>query len=213
MKIVFAEIEKYIESHTSEEPELLRRLRRRTHLEVLYPRMISGPYQGRLLSMIAQLIRPSNVLEVGTFTGYSCICLAEGLAPGGKITSLELIEEREDFINYWLEEAGIIDQVELIFGDAMDTIPGLSGEFDLVFLDANKASYLEYYQMVFPLLKPGGLILADNVLWGGKILSDQYTDKETEGIRRFNEFVSQDQRVNKILLPIRDGLYLIQKNL
>lgn len=212
MQIVFEDIEKYIESYSSEEPELLRKLRRRTHVEVLYPRMISGPYQGRLLAMISQLIRPEKILEVGTFTGYSCICLAEGLAPGGKIVSLELIREREDFIRKWLKEAGIEDQVELIFGDAYDTLPNLSGEFDLIFLDANKARYLDYYHLVFPLLKKGGLILADNVLWDGKILSDTYTDKETLGIRAFNDFVAQDERVSKVLLPIRDGLYLIRKN-
>lgn len=213
MKIVFEEIENYIESHSSEEPPLLKALRRQTHLEVLYPRMISGPYQGRLLSMVSQLLQPRNVLEIGTFTGYSCICLAEGLAPGGKITSLELILEREDFIRYWLDKAGISDQVELVFGNAYDTIPNLAGEYDLIFLDANKAAYLDYYQMVFPLLKPGGVILADNVLWDGKILYDQYQDKETNGIRAFNEFVAQDKRVSKVLLPIRDGLYLIRKNL
>ncbi|MEM6801385.1 MAG: O-methyltransferase [Bacteroidota bacterium] len=212
MKIVFEEIEKYIDSHSSPEPELLQKLRRKTHLEVLYPRMLSGPYQGRLLSLISQLLRPQNVLEIGTFTGYSCICLAEGLAPGGKITSLELIHEREDFIRYWLKKAEIEDQVELIFGNAHDTIPNLSGPFDLIFLDANKSSYLEYYHMCFPLLKAGGVILADNVLWDGKILDESISDKETDGIRAFNEFVAQDDRVSKILLPIRDGLYLIRKN-
>ncbi|MDW3650176.1 MAG: O-methyltransferase [Bacteroidia bacterium] len=212
MQIVFEDIEKYIESYSSEEPELLRKLRRRTHVEVLYPRMLSGPYQGRLLAMISHLLRPERILEIGTFTGYSCICLAEGLAAGGKIVSLELIREREDFIRKWLKEAGIEEQVELIFGDAYDTLPNLSGEFDLIFLDANKARYLDYYHLVFPLLKKGGLILADNVLWDGKILSDTYTDKETLGIRAFNDFVAQDERVSKVLLPIRDGLYLIRKN-
>ena len=201
----------YIESHTSEEPELLKRLNRKTHLEVLYPRMISGHYQGRFLSMISKMMRPESILEVGTFTGYSCICLAEGLAPNGKITSIELNHELEAFIRPWLEKAGIADRVDLRFGEAQEIIPQLAGPFDLAFIDADKGAYLDYYQMVLPKMSLGGLILADNTLWSGKVLEENSSSKETLGLQAFNDFVAADKTVEKVLLPVRDGLTIIRK--
>ena len=211
MEFISEALYQYIESHSDQEPELLQRLNRQTHLRILYPRMISGHHQGRLLSMISQIVRPKNILEVGTFTGYSCICLAEGLAPGGQITTIELNHELEAFIRPWLEEAGIADRVNLRFGRAQEIVASLDGPFDLVFIDADKGAYLDYYQMILPKLKVGGLILADNTLWSGKVLDDGATSKETLGVQAFNDFVAVDKRVEKVMLPVRDGLTIIRK--
>jgi len=201
----------YAEAISSPEPELLARLRRETHLKTLYPRMVSGPYQGRLLALISQMLRPQRILEIGTFTGYSCICLAEGLAANGQLITLEMDAELAYLIRPALKEAGIEHQVDLRFGRALELLPQLEGPFDLVFIDADKANYVTYYQEVLSKLSPNGVILADNVLWNGKVLNPQIMDKETEGLRKFNETVQQDDRVEQVLLPVRDGLMLIRK--
>jgi len=205
------EILAYAQSMSSEEPPLLRRLHRETHLKVLYPRMLSDHYQGRLLAMISQLIGPRRILEIGTFTGYSCICLSEGLQKKGEIHSIEMNAELEFIIRPFLKEAGIEDAVHLHFGKALEVLPDLQGPFDMVFIDADKANYLAYYKLIFDWVPSGGLIMGDNVLWDGKVIDPAVQDKETEGIREFNEFVSRDTRVDKVLLPIRDGLFLLRK--
>jgi len=205
------EILQYAENLTSNEPPILYQLRRETHLKTLYPRMVSGPYQGRLLAMIAQLIQPSSILEIGTYTGYSCICMSEGLRDGGVITSIEMDAELSHLIFPALEKAQIKDRVKIHFGKALDILPTLNDTFDMVFIDADKQNYVSYYQIVLPRVKAGGIILADNVLWHGKVLDEVYQDKESKGLREFNEFVAADEQVEQILLPIRDGLMMIRK--
>jgi len=204
-------INQYVESKTAKEPEVLAELSRETHLKVLYPRMLSGHLQGRFLSFFSRILRPKRVLEIGTYTGYSCICLAEGLQKGGKIVTIDINPELEDIIVPYLTKAGIREQVELKFGNAMDIVPQIEEELDLVFIDADKHNYLSYYKMVVPKLRKGGFILADNVLWSGKVADEKYQDKETQGIRMFNDFVSKDKRVEQMLLPLRDGIMIIQK--
>ncbi|MEO0898207.1 MAG: O-methyltransferase [Bacteroidota bacterium] len=201
----------YALSMTEDEPALLQRLHRDTHQKVLYPRMLSDHYQGRLLALLSKLIRPKRILEIGTFTGYSCICLAEGLAEGGEIHTLEMNSELGFIIFPYLEEAGIADQVHVHFGKALDTLPTIKGEFNMVFIDADKGNYLNYYKMIIDQVPSGGLILGDNVWWDGKVLSEAFHDKESVGIREFNAFVRKDERVEKVFLPIRDGLFLLRK--
>ncbi|MEM9897226.1 MAG: O-methyltransferase [Bacteroidota bacterium] len=201
----------YVDQISSPEPELLRRLHRETHLKVLYPRMISGHLQGRFLSLLTHLIRPRRVLEIGTFTGYAAICIGEGLPQNGELHTLEMNAELDFIIQPFLKEAGLSDRVTVHYGKAKDTLQKLNGPFDMVFIDADKANYLDYYHMVFDWLPSGGLILADNVLWDGKVIDDHAQDKETKGIKAFNDFVRKDDRVEKVLLPLRDGLFLIRK--
>lgn len=201
----------YAQAISTEEPPLLQALYRTTHLKTLYPRMASGAYQGRLLSMISRLIRPKHILEIGTFTGYGCICLAEGLDQQGHLTTIEMNPELDFIIDPFLHKAGIRDQVTVLYGKALDLLPELAGPFDLVFIDADKANYLPYYQLIWDKVPVGGLILADNVWWDGKVLDPTEADKETSGIRSFNEYVKQDKRVDQLFLPIRDGLFLLQK--
>jgi len=205
------QIIEYSEHMTSAEPEWLYQLRRETHLKTLYPRMLSGPYQGRLLSLISHMKGPGHILEIGTFTGYSCICMAEGLAPNGKISTIELDPELAHIIEPALERAGIRDKVDVYFGKALEILPKIKGTFDMVFIDADKQNYVTYYDQILPRVEANGIILADNVLWYGKVMSEEYQDKETVGLRNFNDFVSQDERVEKVLLPVRDGLMVIRK--
>jgi predicted O-methyltransferase YrrM len=213
MNLISSEIEAYMAAHSSPEPEYLARLRRETYLKVLYPRMLSGHLQGRLLAMISRILQPRLILEVGTFTGYACICLAEGLSPDGKIITLEKDPELEIYIRQGLLDAGISDRVELRFGDAASLLPDLPGPFDLVFLDADKQNYPLYYDLLIPRLKPGGMILADNVLWGGLVADETQSSKEIDGIRQFNARVAEDQRVEKLMLPMRDGILMIRKKI
>ncbi|MEM7510555.1 MAG: O-methyltransferase [Bacteroidota bacterium] len=205
-------IRSYVENISSQEPPLLAELNRETHLKVLYPRMLSGPYQGRLLSFISHMIQPKAILEIGTFTGYSTICMAEGLAEGGRITTIERNQELESIIRKWLKKTENTEKVDLLFGPAKEVIPTVQGPFDLVFIDADKHNYLDYYDMVFPMVRKGGFIMADNVLWDGKVADPNISDKETDGIRRFNEFVAQDERVDVLMLPVRDGIMLVRKH-
>lgn len=211
MEATQKEILHYSEKMSSPEPLLLQELHRQTHLKVLYPRMLSDHYQGRLLSMLSKLHSPKRILEIGTFTGYSCICLSEGLADGGEIHSLEMNAELGFIIRPFLQKAGIADQVHLHFGEALDSLKKLRGPFDMVFIDADKANYLNYYHIIFDWVPSGGLILADNVLWDGKVIGNQHQDKETRGIREFNDFIKNDTRVENFFLPIRDGLFILRK--
>ena len=192
---------------------MLKRLDRETNLKALYPKMISGHLQGRLLSMFSHMIQPSRILEIGTFTGYSAICLAEGLAKEGRIITIDKNHELKDMVEHYLTEADIQHQVEFIVGDAMKVIPELEGNFDLIYLDADKANYSVYYDLIIDRLNPGGYILADNVLWYGKVLSEnsENLDRETIAIKEFNEKVQQDPRVENVLVPIRDGIMILRK--
>lgn len=204
-------IQAYAEQHTDPEPTILADLNRETYLKVLYPRMLSGHLQGRFLSMMAKVIRPKRILEIGTYTGYSGICLSEGLLENGKITTLEIDPELEDMIRDYFERAGASHLLDLHIGNAVELIPTLEGEFDLVFIDADKQNYIRYYEMVLPKMRSGGVIFADNVLWSGQVVDPNVQDKETNGLREFANFVSSDSRVERILLPIRDGIMMIMK--
>jgi caffeoyl-CoA O-methyltransferase len=206
------EIFKYAEEHSSEEPTILKELNRETHVKMVYPRMLSGHMQGRLLSMISHMIHPEHILEIGTFTGYSAICLAEGLQENGTLYCIEINPEFETIIRKYIEKSGHKNQINLMIGDALKLIPEMNQTFDLVFIDADKEQYLEYYKLVIDKVKQGGFIIADNVLWDGKVIKEtKGIDKETNGIKEFNDFIMQDEKVAKFLLPFRDGLQIIRK--
>lgn len=204
-------LERYLEKHSSAEDPVLAELNRHTHLKEVHPRMLSGRVLGAFLTLFSQLLSPSRILEVGTYTGYSAICLAKGLKSGGKLTTLELNDELRQTALTFFEKAGVAKSIELLNGDAIKIIPNLPGPFDLVFIDANKESYSAYYEEILPKVTKGGYILADNVLWGGKVLGDHKKDNSTSSIQRFNELVTRDPRVENMLLPIRDGLMVIKK--
>ena len=205
-------IEKYALAHTSVEMPVLARLSRATHLRTHVPQMLSGHLQGAFLQMISKMIRPASILEIGTFTGYSAICLAQGLQPGGKLITMDCNPEMEDFASPYFEEAGLKDKIEMIIGDATEIIEKLDGPFDLVFIDADKENYLEYFKMIFPKVSPGGYILADNTLWYGRVVHpNAENDRETAGIVRFNQYVQQLENVENILLPLRDGIMIVRK--
>jgi predicted O-methyltransferase YrrM len=220
-------LSEYIEQHSSQENEVLQQITRSTHLEVINPRMLSGHVQGRVLSMISKMIRPKRILELGTFTGYSALCLAEGLTEDGRLVTLEHNDEMESSIrrNFALSPLG--EKIELVIGDAKETLENFEfrikdlelgavsdrGEqFDLVFIDADKKEYCDYLDLVLPLVREGGWILADNTLWDGHIVDSAYDkDKQTIGLRAFNDKVAQDERLEKVILPLRDGLTIIRK--
>lgn len=205
-------IENYSEEHSSNHSAILNELYRETHLKVMHPRMLSGQQQGRFLSMLSHMIRPKAILEIGTYTGYSAICLAEGLSKEGKIHTLELDPELEKIANKYFKKAGVDKQIVQYFGDALEIIPSLDILFDLVFIDADKNNYANYYRLIFDKVRSGGYILVDNVLWSGKVIESlKKGDKDTLGIIEFNTLVQQDERVENVLLPIRDGLMLIRK--
>lgn len=206
------ELEDYILSHIDEEGEMLSRLDRETHLFHLRPRMCSGHLQGKLLKMFVRMIRPKNILELGTFTGYSALSLADGMTGDGELHTIEIDDELEDFIREHFENSPHADRLKLHVGDAREIIPQLDLTFDLVFIDANKRQYLEYYNLVFDYVTPGGFIIADNTLWDGKVVDyGKKLDAQTAGILEFNDFVARDKRVEKVILPLRDGLTLIHK--
>ncbi|MFA8301394.1 MAG: O-methyltransferase [Hyphomicrobiales bacterium] len=205
-------IEDYVEKHSSPESELLYELNRNTHLKVLNPRMISGHIQGKFLEMISHLSKPKRILEIGTYTGYSTICLASGLSDDGEIITIEVNEELESFASHYFEKAGISKKVKQLIGNAIDIIPKLSGKFDLVFLDADKENYCKYYELIKPLLNTGGTIIADNTLWSGKVIEEvSKNTKGTEGIKNFNDLVQNDPEVENVILSFRDGLTMIRK--
>ena len=207
------ELEDYILKHIDAEGEALYKLNRETHLYHLRPRMCSGHLQGRMLKMMVRMIRPQHILELGTFTGYSALCLAEGLADDScRLDTIEIDEKLEDFIRAHFDASPLAPRINLHIGDARDVLPTIEGDFDLVFIDANKREYCQYYEMVFDRVAPGGFIIADNTLWDGKVVDwGKKLDAQTEGILRFNDMIAADDRVEKVILPVRDGLTIIYK--
>lgn len=204
-------IEQYILDHTEKEDNLLYELYRETYKRVLHPRMLSGHLQGKILEMISKLLRPSSILEIGTYTGYSAICLARGLAEGGTLHTIEINDELEDFIQHYLDRSGLNDRTILHIGDAQEIIRNLAGPFGLIYIDADKRQYPGYLELCRQKLSPRGCILADNVLWDGKVVHPDINDPHTMGIYRFNEMVKNDPELEQVILPIRDGLMMIRK--
>lgn len=213
MEFLNPEILKYSESHTSPESALLQKINRETHADVLLPRMLSGHMQGRILSLFSKMIKPKRILEIGTYTGYSALCLAEGLPASGKLITIDVNEELEDRVRGYIKESQYCDQIEFKVGNALDIIPTLEAGFQLVFIDALKEEYKQYYDLVWDKLDKGGIIIADNVLWSGKVVSPEIKkiDKDTKALIEFNDLISKDKRVEKVLLPVRDGLLIIRK--
>jgi len=205
-------LEKYLSSHIDPEPEMLQQLNRDTQVNLLNGRMVSGHYQGRLMVMLCRMIRPKRVLELGTFTGYSALCFAEGMDPDAELHTIEHNDELEDIARKWFSQSEYGSRINLHIGDALELIPQMDGLFDLVFIDADKRQYLEYYEAVFPKVKSGGFILADNTLWNGKVLRKiAPNDAQSLAVSKFNDYIANDSRIEKILLPIRDGLTIIYK--
>jgi caffeoyl-CoA O-methyltransferase len=204
-------LEKYIQEHSTPEDPLLEDLYRQTHIRFVNPNMVSGNLQGRFLEMISKMIQPEIILEIGTFTGYSAICLAKGLKPGGRLITIDLNDEITAFAGSYFKKAGLSSVIEQITGNALDIIPEINLLFDLVFIDGDKREYTEYYKAVIGKVKPGGFIIADNVLWGGKALEKGTRDPQARGIVRFNEMISKESDNENIILPFRDGLMVIRK--
>lgn len=203
-------LEDYIEQHTTQMDAVLEELYRETHLRYMNPQMMSGPTQGKFLQLLCQSIKPKRILEIGTFTGFASICFARGLSNDGKLITIEANEEYEEIIHKYLEKAGVAQQVELILGDAQTVIPTLTDSFDLVYIDADKKSYPLYYELVKKKTHKGSIILADNVLWDGKVLDASTKDGDTQAIIAFNQRVQADPTVENVILPIRDGLMMIK---
>jgi len=211
MEFIAEELDNYVCAHTNEENDLLKRINRETHLEVLQPRMLSGHFQGRVLSMFSKMIQPERILEIGTYTGYSALCLAEGLKAGGKLITIDVNEELESRVRSYFESSEFNNQIDYRVGDAMKIIPQIEEQFDIVFIDADKLNYINYYELVFPKVKIGGYIIADNVLWSGKVADSSKNDKDTELLRAYNLMNHNDKRVENVLFPIRDGLMVARK--
>ena len=206
------QLDRYIEAHSDPEPDYLYRLYRATNIHTIHGHMASGHVQGRLLKMLVEMIRPKNILEVGTFSGYSALCMAEGLEDGGRVFTFEINDEMEDFTRPWIEGSAMADKIVFTIGDANVEAPKLGITFDMAFIDGDKRTYVETYEMVLPLLRHGGFIVADNTLWDGHVVDPAYDrDSQTIGIRRFNDHVAADGRVEKVIVPLRDGLTLIRK--
>ncbi len=212
MSDFFFNIEQYILDHSDKEDNVLQELNRETNLKILRPRMLSGHLQGKILEMISKMIQPEKILELGTYTGYSAICLAKGMKENGTLHTIEINDELEDFILKYFKKAGIENKAILHIGDAKSIIKKINEKFDLVFIDADKREYLIYYNTVFDYVNTGGFILVDNVLWSGKVIEMETPDDEyTKGIFDFNNFIKNDERIEKVILPLRDGLTLIRK--
>jgi len=212
MEFITKELSDYCENNTSAETDILAQLNRETYLKVVSPRMLSGHLQGRFLSFISKLQQPKLILEIGTYTGYSALCLAEGLAENGKLISIDVNEETSAFAKSFISKTEYTTKIDLVLADAKDYIPTIKESIDLVFIDADKKNYLNYYHLVIDKLNKGGLIIADNVLWSGKItMPESAMDIETLALHQFNQFVQQDNRVENMLLPIRDGLMVVRK--
>ena len=212
MNFIDQKLDDYVCNHTNKESELLYDLNRQTHLTVLNSRMLSGQFQGRFLSMLSRMIKPQNVLEIGTYTGYSALCFWEGLAQNGQITTIDINEELEEIVREFINKAGAQNQIKYLLGDAMKLIPEMDEMFDLIFIDADKENYCHYYDLVFDKVKIGGYILADNVLWSGKVVENhELVDNDTKTLMSYNRKIHEDPRVENILLPIRDGLMLARK--
>ena len=210
MHIVPHDIEKYIDAHTSAESAVLQQLNRKTQTDVLMPQMLSGKVQGQFLKFISQMVQPSRVLEIGTFTGYAAICLADGISADGKLFTIDINEELEDIVRTHVEKAGLQNKIVQIIGNAAQEISKLNETFDIVFIDADKQNYSLYYDLVIDKVRSGGFILADNVLWSGKII-DEKKDKDTQKLAEFNDKVQQDNRVENVIISIRDGIMMIRK--
>jgi predicted O-methyltransferase YrrM len=211
MEFIAQGLADYANAHSTVASSLLQRIERETHLEVLQPRMLSGPFQGRLLSLISKLVQPKRILEIGTYTGYSALCLAEGLTKEGKLITLDVNEELHKRVQGYFNASDYSEHIDYRIGDALDLIPALNETWDLVFIDADKKNYLNYYDLVVDRVRSGGLILADNVLWSGKVIDEKAQDKETVLLRQYNERINRDERVENILLPIRDGIMVARK--
>lgn len=206
------ELHKYILNHIDEEESILTELDRETNLKVLGARMISGHLQGQVLSMLSKMIRPKTILEIGTFTGYSAICLAKGLQENGKLITIEIDDELESIASKYFKKAGLSDCIEQRVGRALDIIPGLEDTFDLVFIDADKREYIEYFDLVFDKVPGGGYIIADNTLWSGKVLqTPDKNDAQTKGVINFNTYIKNNKKVEKVIFPLRDGMTVIRK--
>jgi caffeoyl-CoA O-methyltransferase len=210
MQLITEELNQYLIATCEPEPELLKKIDRETQLEVLMPRMLSGHLQGRVLSLLSKLVQPKRILEIGTFTGYATLCFAEGLSSDGKIITLDINEELEDRVRGYFAESEFNHQIEYKIGNALDILPTLEDVFDIVFIDADKKNNGTYYELVFDKVRKGGLIIVDNVLWSGKVLT-KINDTDTSNINTFNQFVTTDVRVEKLILPVRDGLFLMRK--
>lgn len=207
MHFISPELEDYIERHSEKEPELLAALNKETYQKILLPRMLSGHFQGRVLSMLSKLIRPVNILEIGTFTGYAALCLCEGMQQNGQLHTIDIKEELVDFQRKYFDKSPWGNQITQHLGEAIAIIPTLEVEFDLVFIDADKENYLNYFELILPKMNQGGIILSDNVLWSGKVLEPlQKNDNSTKVLLEYNKVLKEDPRVETILLPIRDGL-------
>ena len=207
-----SELEQYILQHIEPEPDYLYRLWRATNVHTIHGRMASGHLQGRLLKMLVSMIRPQRVLEIGTFSGYSAISMAEGLPDDGKLYTFEINDEMEDFTRPWIEGSAVADKIEFIIGDALQEAPKLGIMFDLVFMDGDKRTYRDCYEMAMGILRKGGFMIADNTLWDGHVVDHAYDkDHQTQGIETFNDYVAADNRVEQVILPLRDGLTLIRK--
>ena len=204
------QLEEYLEAHATAPDAVLQELYRHTYLHEMNPRMMSGPVQGKFLQFLCQMLKPRHVLEIGTYTGYAAICIARGLPEGGKLVTIEANKEYEDTLRHYFDKALVSEQIDLIIGDAKTVIPTLSDTFDLIFIDADKVSYPTYYNMVMEKVHPGSFILADNVLWDGKVLNAQTKEHDTQALIAFNDIVQNDSRVENVLLPIRDGLMMIR---
>lgn len=212
MNFIPEALDEYAVKHTSPEPELLSRLSRETFLKVLQPRMLSGHYQGRLLSMISKLVKPERILEIGTYTGYSALCLAEGLAEHGELHTIDINEELVEIQQKYFNLSPFKNMIHSHLGPASDIIPSIPGEFDLVFIDADKPNYLVYLDLIIDKIKPGGILLTDNVLWSGKVIEKvQEDDESTIALLEYNRRIAQDPRLETILLPVRDGLSITRK--
>jgi caffeoyl-CoA O-methyltransferase len=211
--IINETIQQYCDSYTSSENEVLKQLNRETHANVLQPRMLSGHFQGRLLSMISKMVKPQMILEIGTYTGYSALCLAEGLSEGGKLITIDVNAEREDMVNDYISKAGMTGRIQHIIGDALNIVKTLPHTYDLIFIDADKPNYMRYYEMAIEKLNSGGYILLDNILWSGKVVDEKelLRDKDTQLLHAVNVRVQEDERAENILLPIRDGVMLVRK--
>ncbi len=210
-QITNPEFENYAETHSTPESELLHRLYRETNLKTMYPRMMSGQLQGNFLRMVSRMMRPDRILEIGTFTGYSAINLAMGLNGNGKLHTIDSNAESVEIARKYFREAGLEDRIVAHVGNALEILNTINDTFDLVFIDADKENYLNYYETIFERVRPGGVIMADNTLWGGKVVDADHADHETRGVIRFNNAVHADPRVEHVLLPVRDGIMMINK--
>ena len=206
MEFISEKIAEYLLQNSDKEPEILSKLNKETHQKILQPRMLSGHLQGRFLSLISKIKSPFHILEIGTYTGYGTICLAEGLATNGKIFTIDRNEELINIQNKYFEESGNRDKIVQLTGNAVDILMGLNENFDLIFIDADKENYIKYFEIVSKKLNPNGIIISDNVLWSGKVIEESNNDQETDTLKNFNKLLSKDERFETIILPLRDGL-------